>query len=283
MFNICLVKKPLNNQVWQSAFADKLRIRFSTHHKRCTQCLKHRLILKKLGNCAPARRAQQALFDKHLERQYKDRQFYWSVRAQSRVQSLSPPVFIVTAVIDGMDSAKHAWPRSSKMAAKDFANFVRPRLTNTSMIIHGHSVHTWLSPHNLATNSSRSCKLVSSALTYLSRSVNLQGVFLHLQADNCSKETKNNCMVWNIASWVGQSKLQGAELCYLSSGHSHEDIDMMFSMIRTHLQSNPELATPECFRRSIESFFADTRRRPHERARYVQHVTQFRDWLLIFD
>lgn len=268
-------------QVWQTAFADRLHIRFSTHHKRCTQWVRHRLILKKLGNCGPARRAQQALLERHLARQYKDRQLYWLVRAQSRVQSLNPPIYTVCAVIDGMDAAKHAWPRSRKLDAKEFNSFNRPRLANTTLILHGHSIHVFLSPHNLSSNSSRSCELVAGGLTALSRSVNLQSVYLHLQADNCSKETKNNGMLRMVGSLVAQCKLAGAELQYLSSGHSHEDIDALFSLMRTHINSNPELESPEAFRRCYENFFADSRRRPHERTRVVQHVTQFRDWLLV--
>ena len=84
-----------------------------------------------------------------------------------------------------------------------------------------------------------------------------------------------------IASWVGQCKLHSAELCFLSSGHSHEDVDMMFSLVRAHLERNQELETPECFRRCIEGFFANTKNRPHEPSRFVTHVTQFRDWNLI--
>ena len=35
-------------KVWQSAFEGLLRIRFYTHHSKCSQCIKHRLIIKNL-------------------------------------------------------------------------------------------------------------------------------------------------------------------------------------------------------------------------------------------
>lgn len=220
------------------------------------------------------------MLERHLQRQYKDRQKYWLVRSLSRAQSINPPIYVVAGVIDGMDSAKHGWPRSAKLNAKDFASFNRPRLTNTTLILHGHSVHVHLSPHNLSTNSSRSCEILAHGLTALSRSVDLQAVFLHLQADNCSRETKNQATIRMMASLVGQCKLAGAELSFLTSGHSHEDIDAMFALVRTHINSHPELETPECFQQRIQGFFADSRRRPYERQRSVHLLTQFRDWLL---
>lgn len=267
--------------MWQTAFADKLRIRFSTHHKKCNTCLRHRLILKKLGNCGPARRAQQRLLDAHLSRQYQDRQIYWAARAQSRVQSVYPKPLTICAVIDGMDSAKHSWPRSWKMASKEFAGLIRPKLTHTAIIWHGHGVTINLSPHYLSTNSSRSCELVANGMSTLGRSLDMSCIHLHLQSDNCSKETKNNGMIRMVGTWVGLGKLQSAELDYLQSGHSHEDVDCMFSQLRTWIEGNPELETPEKFQTCLQEFFRDSTR-PHEKSRTVQMVTRFRDWPLEF-
>ena len=174
-------------QVWQQDFEDRLRIRFFTHHSKCSQCIKHRLIIKKLGFCPPARRVQFALLRKHLDRQHKDRQQYWACRAESRVDSTSPTVSHICGIIDSMDAAKHAWPRTKNMSAKEFSSFNRPRLTSTTLILHGHSVTLALSPSYASSNSSRTVEIVSVALTKLQRKIDLRGVTLSLQGDNCSK------------------------------------------------------------------------------------------------
>ena len=269
-------------QVWQDDFDGKLRIRFAQHHSKCSQCIRHRLILRRLGHCPAARRVQEDLLQRHLSRQHRDRQTYWDIRAQSRLQRNHPCVFCISGIIDSMDAQKHSWPRSKTMNSKDFASFNRPRLTSTTLILHGHSVSINLSPHHCTANSSRSCELVANGLTMLGRSVDLRSCVLSLQADNCTKEAKNNTLFRAMALWVSQSKIKAGELGFLSSGHSHEDIDAMFSLLRSWLASHQELWTPEQFRDCLQEWLSNKERRPLEqRHRQVNYVTQYRDWTLV--
>ena len=91
-----------------------------------------------------------------------------------------------------------------------------------------------------------------------------------LQADNCSKEVKNNGQL----GWADR----GATLSFLSSGHSHEDIDAMFACIRQWLASHTELPTPKCFQNCLTEFLSDPTRRPYEGERDVIMLNQFHDW-----
>ena len=259
-----------------SDFEDRLRIRFFSHHSRCSQCIRHRLIMKKLGHCPPARRAQAARLHQHLQRQHRDRQVYWNCRAESRLDSKNLCPCQITGILDSMDAAKHAWPRSAKLSAKEFSSFNRPRLTSTSLIIHGHSVTLALSPSTCSSNSSRTSEILAIGLTKLARKLDLRRVFL--QADNCSKEVKNNGQLRLLAGLIALGKLRGATLSFLSSGHSHEDIDAMFACIRQWLASHTELPTPKCFQKCLTEFFADPTRRPHEGERDVIMLNQFHDW-----
>lgn len=238
-------------------------------------------MLRKLGQCPAARRTQEALLRRHLTRQHRDRQAYWDLRAQSRLQTNHPFVYCITAIIDSMDAQKHSWPRSKNMASKEFSAFNRPRLTSTSLILHGHMVTVNLSPHFISSNSSRSTEILSNGLTMLSREVDLRYSVLHIQGDNCSKELKNNTMFRAIAYWTAMSKIKAGECGFLSSGHSHEDVDAMFSLLRAWLQSHQELPTPQSFKHCIQEWFADKERRPLEqRCRKVNLITQYRDWSL---
>ena len=209
-----------------------------------------------------------------------DRQNYWAARSQSRVESTNRNPTQITAILDSMDAAKHAWPRSKNLLSKEFASFVRPRLTSTSLIIHGHSVTLALSPSTCSSNSSRTSELLAHGLTRLSKQVNLTGATFTLQGDNCSKECKNNGQLRLLGAWVGLGKLKAAECSFLSSGHSHEDVDAMFGHIRHWLESHSELLTPDAFQSCLTNFFADTSRRQHERDRSVVMMTKFHDWSL---
>ena len=267
-------------QVWQQDFEDRLRIRFFTHHSKCSQCIKHRLIIKKLGFCPPARRVQFALLRKHLDRQHKDRQQYWACRAESRVDSTSPTVSHICGIIDSMDAAKHAWPRTKNMSAKEFSSFNRPRLTSTTLILHGHSVTLALSPSYASSNSSRTVEIVSVALTKLQRKIDLRGVTLSLQGDNCSKELKNNGTLRALAFWISTHRLKAGRLCFLTSGHSHEDVDALFGCLRSWINCHGELHVPESFQSCLQSYFDDPTRRPYEKEKTVIMMKNYCDWIL---
>ena len=267
--------------MWQSDYQDKLRVRFKTHHSKCGLCMKHKLIIKRLGHQPEARRSQVAMLRKHLARQHSDRQVYWTARGRSRVEATSPTPTFVCAIVDSMDAQKHSWPRSQTMNSKEFSSFCRPRLTSTTMLIHGHEVIVALSPSTLTSNSSRTSEIVATGLTSLSKRMDLSQVFFSLQGDNCVREVKNNGQLRLLATWVATRRLLGGELSFLSSGHSHEDIDALFSNLRGHIESNVEIHTPSAFQQCIQRYFNDTTKRPLEQQRQVIMMTQFRDWSLV--
>ena len=192
---------------------------------------------------------------------------------------MSPMPCFITCIIDSIDAAKHAYPRSRAMSSKEFANWSRPRLTNTTMLIHGHLALVALSPEGVSSNSSRTAEIVSHGLTLLQRKgLDLRQCFLHLQADNCTKELKNNTLLRLCGMTVALHRLKGCQLAFLSSGHSHEDIDAHFAVVRLWFQRYPELWTPAAFKTCVEEFFAVSSNRPHEPTRTVPLLTQFHDW-----
>ena len=111
--------------------------------------------------------------------------------------------------------------------------------------------------------------------------LDFRSVWVNLQADNASKEVKNVGILRLMAMWTGLHKIAGAEISFLSSGHSHEDVDALFSLLRAHLEKNRELWTPDDFKTCLESFFECPGNRPNEPQRYVEMLSQYKDWILI--
>jgi len=220
------------------------------------------------------------MLQRHLERQHRDRQVYYAARARSRLAATTLGQLEITAILDSMDAAKHAWPRSRSMNSKVFSSFNRPRLTSTSLLVHGHMVLLALSPSLVTSGSSRTCEILSAGLSKLAAKIDFRSVWLNLQADNSSKEVKNVGALRLVGLWICLHKLGGAQISFLSSGHSHEDIDAMFSVIRAHLERNHELPTPLAFRDCLRSFFDDPHHRPHERLRCVELLSRYKDWIL---
>ena len=269
--------------MWQGEFEDKLRIRFYSHHSKCAQCIRHRIIIRKLGHCAAARRSQMELLEAHLARQYRDRQTYWATRDRSRLSASTLGMlgeFQICGILDSMDAQKHSWPRSQCMYSKEFASFNRPRLSQTSLLIHGFGVTMALTPHTSSTNSSRSAEILAHGFTRVAQRVDMSKAFINIQGDNCTKEVKNNCILRLISMWTCLGKISGGQMSFLSSGHSHEDIDNMFNLLRAWIEANKEIHTPQQFHRSFEKFFEDPNRRPDEPDRKILMMSTFRDWNL---
>lgn len=179
--------------------------------------------------------------------------------------------FQLCGVLDSMDAAKYSWPRSAIMSSKQFCKFNRPKMACTALLLHGHSCLTVLTQNAISCNSSRTAEIVSHGLTQLQRQKNLDlsRAFFHLQADNASKECKNQCLLRHLSIQVALKKLKGAQMSFLTSGHSHEDVDALFSILRSWLERNPELWTPEAFRSCLQRFFADPKHRPFQKLRDV--------------
>ena len=261
-------------------FQNKLRIRQTGHHAKCSVCIRHRLIIKRLGR-GPARLGQMKLLKDHLSRQYRDRQVYWSHRAESRSQAVSgAPITSLSMIIDGMDQQKHSYPRGEALSAKEFAGWSRPRLQATTIICHGHCVVTGLSPQNTKSSGSRTIELLAYVLTKPLSHLDFTKVFLRLEADNCSKELKHQTSLRVMASMIATHRLRGCELCFLQSGHSHEDIDSHFALTASFLERHRELWTILDFQKCLQSFLDNKSVRPQEPKREVVVFDSFHDWSL---
>lgn len=73
-------------------------------------------------------------------------------------------------------------------------------------------------------------------------------------------------------------RLKGASLGTLQSGHSHEDIDQMFSSLATHIRNESELHCPSDFVQSIQSWLDQPQTRPSEKFKRCFKLDQVRAW-----
>ena len=260
-------------------FHHLLRIRATSHHARCSVCVRHRLIIRRLGQ-GPARLAQISQYKKHLQRQYKDRQQYWSHRSESRLQATgTAPITHISCIIDGMDQAKHCYPKAECMQAKEFASWVRPRLAATTLIAHGHGILVGLSPENVPSSGSRTMELVAHMMTKTLHYIRWPNVFIFLEADNATKELKHQTGLRMMATLVGLHRLRGCEFNYLQSGHSHEDIDAHFSVTSAWLDRYRELWCIDDFQQCLTAMLQNKQVRVNEPHREVLVYDQFHDWM----
>lgn len=223
-----------------------------------------------------------AAFGRHLALQYQDRVEYWKCRSNSRMRQPLPDGYLhISAIADGMDHGKYALPRHGIFDSKEFQGFQRPVLDATAIICHGYSVMVYLSQPTTAKDSSFSMEAILHTLDQLAaEGIDLRKVCLQLQADNTTREVKNNTTLRGAGSLVATHRVHSVRVCHLMSGHSHEDIDQFFSTLTAVLASNPELETAEDFKRVLSTFLNDPTVRPSEPRRAVHIVSRVRNWML---
>jgi hypothetical protein len=72
--------------------------------------------------------------------------------------------------------------------------------------------------------------------------------------DNCSHENKNKYMLAYCHWLVFNKVFQSITISFLPVGHTHEDIDQMFSTFIIGMKYNPQVLTVEAF---IQGFLQD--------------------------
>ena len=125
-------------QVWEESFRDRLVIRPKTQHAKCGQCVKYKLLLRRLVSNPVAKRSQMAAFRQHLRQQYHDRTMYWRSCSLSRLGGLGEDMTrTISICLDSIDHSKFPLPKSAAMGSKCFAGYIKPSLTVTGVLLHG--------------------------------------------------------------------------------------------------------------------------------------------------
>lgn len=268
-------------QVWEQNFGSSLTIRESSSHKTCNECIKHKCIIRKLTGNRAAMAAQQAIWSRHLDRQYADRVCYWNARASSRLGFDESGGPTICCIIDSMDRSKWAIPRAAALCTKELGAMARPNLDMTLIIAHGQLCGAFFADPRVQKGSNWTVDIILHTLHVLaSQGLDLRNYSFILQSDNASKEAKSNAVLRLMALLVSRKRLRQAHLRCLVSGHSHEDVDQTFSLMASFLERKTELHNDRHFAEAMEEFWGNPSVRPSEPHRFVHRVSQVRDWRL---
>lgn len=224
-----------------------------------------------------------ALYQAHLRKQYEDRCQYWTARSASKFGETSMEPRKITAIIDSMDHSKFAFQKSLALHSKAFAQFIRPTLSTTCCILHGYCTLFYVSEPHVEHGSSWTAEVLAHSLNVLQEqypALDLRACHISLHGDNSSKELKNNCTMQLASSLVSLRRARSISLNFLQSGHSHEDVDQLFSSLAAHIAPQNELHTPDDYCSSIQKWLNKPSTRPDERFKRIFKVDQNRAWPL---
>ena len=189
-------------RVWYEEFSF-LKFRSQSSHAMCSTCVQHRLLIREMSGHLKARQQQMSLYASHLRLQYADRTEYWQARGRSRMRSS----YEACLILDGIDQAKFAYPRSDLFRVKELASVQRPRAHISGLILHGWLVVFTVSPSNLAKDANSCIESTAFALTLLAKHIDLSKVTLTVQSDNTVREVKNNFYIRWLSSLVSHGSL----------------------------------------------------------------------------
>ncbi len=240
----------------------------------CAICAKYKLTIRQLGHDLNERQAQRRLLQQHYESQYRDRQTYWNLRAESQLQGA-----LVVFIADAIDQAKTARPRAAFLLSHDFDKFVRPRLRLTGIVVHGHAFAYAVADPMMKKSGCTTVQYVCWVLQMLRRrGVDLKNCWLHGQFDNAASENKNNTVMQFMAYLVSAGICKRTTMGFLQTGHTHEDVDQEHGALARWIVNR--LQTAEVIEDVIRCVrdFVTRRNRPREPVREVFRVSSARNW-----
>jgi hypothetical protein len=189
--------------------------------------------------------------EKLLFRLQKDVHKKWQGRERAkyhkhRAKAMRYPDKYMSINFDGMDHSKTSLP-AFKRESKLSASLERLNVHVTGVLVHNHElrayVYTWLD--NFPADSNISIHVILDVILRMQKKGPLPPT-LYIQADNCCRENKNKFLLGFLHILVERKVFKKIKLSFLPKGHTHEDVDQMFSRFAvalrgTHVTTVPEL------------------------------------------
>ncbi|VDI31378.1 Hypothetical predicted protein [Mytilus galloprovincialis] len=225
--------------IWRK-FYSHVKIRSTNLFTKCTTCVKLDRALQLQLN--PQKR--QAIFREkqaHLHRIIMEKLAYYRRRTISRRR----PDRYLSLIIDGMDNTKTSLPHFKDRKGKDLASTIPMKTHVTGAINHGtHQKFVFTDIYQYKHDSNLTLNILMKLLWEASKGRPLPPV-LYLQADNCFRENKNRFILSFLELLVHRRVFYEIQLSFLYVGHTHEDIDQMFSVFADRLRHTDATTLPE--------------------------------------
>jgi hypothetical protein len=184
-------------------------------------------------------------FDKHLQDQMMERRQYY----ENRMHAIRHPTEAVSMIIDGMAQHTTNLPVFPKGRPKSAAQLHTYDLHAMGVLIHGYSPVVYVHDSTVPTGPNMLCEVLWRAIQSLP--VDKLPPLLYIQLDNTTSDNKNHWVLEFISMLVQQrifkevffrgiyfpSYLSQVKLGFMMVGHTHDDVDQMFSRFSVRLKN----------------------------------------------
>lgn len=206
-----------------------LRIHKYKKFKQCEYCLECDTKVSDMKLAPAVRQAWTERKRIHRERVRAEKQKYYHHRYKARRN----PDKYLSIIIDGMDQSKVATPGWKRDSAET-EGIYRTKMHCTGVLVHGRPNQTfaYLWPDRVPKDPNLTCSIL---LDVLSR-IETKAEVLYLQIDGCTGENKNRDVFMLCAYLVRIGVFSKIKVSFLPVGHTHEDIDQLFSIFAVALR-----------------------------------------------
>jgi hypothetical protein len=150
------------------------------------------------------------------------------------VHAMARSISQLCLIADGIDQAKFRIPRIlTKGHALD--SLLRPALHVQGAWCHGFGYDLAVADADMAKDTNNNVEVIARLLSHIYDTHKGLPQGLHLQQDNTSRECKNQWIVNWAAKLVALGVFQWVTPSYLTTGHTHEDIDGTFGQLTVKL------------------------------------------------
>ena len=258
------------NDVWRGDPECQLLVcREDLPFAKCTICVRQREVDIRKLTPEELIKHQKARHD-HLKDVYLDKQAYYTHRDKARVN----PERYLSIIIDGADQSKYSLPHFIERCHKsDATENIKMHLFGA--LVHGRGSFAYLIADHEEQGHNATINVLWKVLVALLKGGPLPPV-LFLQLDNTVRQNKGQFLFGFLDLLVEYGVFERVYTCFLPVGHTHEDIDQMFSRIALALRYRNAF-TPEDLLRVVRRAFKFEGNPPQ--VEYVTTWANFRSWM----
>jgi hypothetical protein len=215
------------NRLWRANFPKVKLAKMKGTFAMCGTCADYD---GKIKSAVTAAQKEKIWLKKeaHLEKQSHQRIQYYKIRQLA----VSQPGQVISLIIDGMDQGKTSLPLLKRRAKGDKVQFMKQKIMG--VIAHGHGSYIYISQPPLRSGANFTLECLWRTLIALEAEYDRMGVRFPtkfcIQMDNAG-DNKAHAVIAYIAYLVEEGYASEIELNFLIVGHTHEDIDQLFSSI----------------------------------------------------
>jgi hypothetical protein len=229
----------------------KLKLRKWMPFAKCDVCVQHEES-RNQPMTQHARRAHVAEFGQHLGFVRRERQaYYHNIRL-----ALSDPDQYMSIILDAADASDYAMPHTkTRSHASSACHKIKMHLMGG--LVHGRETFLWTVPPHIAQGHNITIQALHKILCHILKKDGKLPRVLFLQLDNTTKQCKGKGVFGYAAVLVALRIFDKIYISFLPVGHTHEDIDQIFSRVSVHLRARnaPTLAKMHTeLRRSVKKY-----------------------------